>query len=155
MLDIRVVCHGAALNLPRHFLVVVRSLSDQTICKELLQTGSWLRQVILDDNIPCVGFPSLICLLITVPAEAGVPYDIVHEMDEINDDFREADLALVIGANDTVNSAAQDDPNSVIAGMPVLEVWKAKQASSQFCFLSKRRTSRSGVLGHLSSCIMQ
>mmetsp|Transcript_50332 Transcript_50332/g.82836 ORF Transcript_50332/g.82836 Transcript_50332/m.82836 type:complete len:98 (+) Transcript_50332:3-296(+) len=48
-------------------------------------------------------------------------------MDEINDDFPETDLALVIGANDTVNSAAQDDPTSVIAGMPVLEVWKAKQ----------------------------
>ena len=62
-------------------------------------------------------------------AEAGVPYDIVYEMDEINDDFSDTDLALVIGANDTVNSAAQDDPNSVIAGMPVLEVWKAKQAS--------------------------
>lgn len=60
-------------------------------------------------------------------AEAGVPYDIVLEMDEINEDFSETDLALVIGANDTVNSAAQDDPNSVIAGMPVLEVWKAKQ----------------------------
>lgn len=60
-------------------------------------------------------------------AEAGVPYDIVLEMDEINDDFPETDLALVIGANDTVNSAAQDDPTSVIAGMPVLEVWKAKQ----------------------------
>ena len=62
-------------------------------------------------------------------AEAGVPYDIVYEMDEINDDFSDTDLAMVIGANDTVNSAAQDDPNSVIAGMPVLEVWKAKQAS--------------------------
>lgn len=60
-------------------------------------------------------------------AEAGVPYDVVLEMDEINEDFPETDLALVIGANDTVNSAAQDDPNSVIAGMPVLEVWKAKQ----------------------------
>lgn len=58
-----------------------------------------------------------------------MPYDIVYEMDEINEDFGETDLALVIGANDTVNSAAQDDPNSVIAGMPVLEVWKAKQAS--------------------------
>ena len=64
-----------------------------------------------------------------VVAEAGVPYDIVYEMDEINEDFSDTDLALVIGANDTVNSAAQDDPNSVIAGMPVLEVWKAKQAS--------------------------
>ncbi|XP_042560895.1 NAD(P) transhydrogenase, mitochondrial-like [Clupea harengus] len=60
-------------------------------------------------------------------AEAGVPYDIVMEMDEINDDFKETDLALVIGANDTVNSAAQEDPNSIIAGMPVLEVWKSKQ----------------------------
>ncbi|XP_039222303.1 NAD(P) transhydrogenase, mitochondrial isoform X1 [Crotalus tigris] len=60
-------------------------------------------------------------------AEAGVPYDIVLEMDEINEDFPETDLVLVIGANDTVNSAAQEDPNSIIAGMPVLEVWKAKQ----------------------------
>lgn len=55
-------------------------------------------------------------------AEAGVPYDIVLEMDEINSDFPETDLTLVIGANDTVNSAAQDDPNSIIAGMPVLQV---------------------------------
>ncbi|KAI1286400.1 NAD(P) transhydrogenase, mitochondrial [Halotydeus destructor] len=60
-------------------------------------------------------------------AEAGVPYDIVHEMDEINDDFEDADLVLVIGANDTVNSGAEEDPNSIIAGMPVLKVWKAKQ----------------------------
>ena len=48
-------------------------------------------------------------------------------MDEINDDFPETDLTLVIGANDTVNSAAQEDPNSIIAGMPVLEVWKSRQ----------------------------
>lgn len=60
-------------------------------------------------------------------AEAGVPYDDVLEMDEINDDFPETDLVLVIGANDTVNSAAEDDPNSIIAGMPVLRVWKANQ----------------------------
>eukprot|EP00064_Thunnus_orientalis_P004856 superscaffoldBa00000458_g4869 len=60
-------------------------------------------------------------------AEAGVPYDIVLEMEEINEDFAETDLVLVIGANDTVNSAAQEDPNSIIAGMPVLEVWKSKQ----------------------------
>ncbi|XP_078600672.1 NAD(P) transhydrogenase, mitochondrial-like [Branchiostoma floridae x Branchiostoma japonicum] len=58
-------------------------------------------------------------------AEAGVPYDIVLEMDEINHDFKDTDLVLVVGANDTVNSAAQDDPNSAIAGMPVMEVWKA------------------------------
>ena len=50
-------------------------------------------------------------------------------MDELNDDFPDTDLVLVIGANDTVNSAAQEDPNSIIAGMPVLEVWKAKQVS--------------------------
>merc|ERR1712025_626139 len=61
-------------------------------------------------------------------AEAGVPYDVVLEMDEINDDFPDTDLSLVIGANDTVNSAAEDDPNSIIAGMPVLRVWKAAQS---------------------------
>uniref|UniRef100_H2ZIS4 proton-translocating NAD(P)(+) transhydrogenase n=1 Tax=Ciona savignyi TaxID=51511 RepID=H2ZIS4_CIOSA len=60
-------------------------------------------------------------------AEAGVPYDVVLEMDEINEDFSDTDLVLVVGANDTVNSAAQEDPNSIIAGMPVLEVWKSKQ----------------------------
>lgn len=60
-------------------------------------------------------------------AEAGVPYDIVLEMDEINEDFENTDLVLCIGANDTINSAALDDPTSVIAGMPVLHVWKAKQ----------------------------
>eukprot|EP01095_Lingulamoeba_sp_RSL-Kostka_P006586 TRINITY_DN2072_c1_g1_i2.p1 TRINITY_DN2072_c1_g1~~TRINITY_DN2072_c1_g1_i2.p1 ORF type:complete len:1081 (-),score=550.07 TRINITY_DN2072_c1_g1_i2:176-3418(-) len=59
-------------------------------------------------------------------AEAGVPYDIVFEMDEINDDFADTDVVLVIGANDTVNSAAIDDPNSPISGMPVLKVWEAQ-----------------------------
>ena len=58
-------------------------------------------------------------------AEANVPYDIVLEMDEINDDFPETDVVLVIGANDTVNPSAMEDPTSPIAGMPVLEVWKA------------------------------
>ncbi|WKE66968.1 Re/Si-specific NAD(P)(+) transhydrogenase subunit beta [Gallaecimonas kandeliae] len=60
-------------------------------------------------------------------AEARVPYDIVLEMDEINGDFPDTDVVLVIGANDTVNPAAAEDPASPIAGMPVLEVWKAKQ----------------------------
>ena len=59
-------------------------------------------------------------------AEAKVPYDIVMEMDEINEDFPDTDVAIVIGANDIVNPAAQEDPGSPIAGMPVLEVWKAK-----------------------------
>ncbi|KGJ01461.1 NAD(P)(+) transhydrogenase (Re/Si-specific) subunit beta, partial [Paracoccus versutus] len=66
-------------------------------------------------------------------AEAKVPYDIVLEMDEINEDFPSTDVAIVIGSNDIVNPAAQEDPNSPIAGMPVLEVWKAKQV-----FVSKR-----------------
>ncbi|WEV66160.1 Re/Si-specific NAD(P)(+) transhydrogenase subunit beta [Bifidobacterium sp. ESL0764] len=60
-------------------------------------------------------------------AEAKVPYDIVMEMDEINDDFADTDVVLVIGANDTVNPAAAEDPNSPIAGMPVLHVWEARQ----------------------------
>ena len=75
-------------------------------------------------------------------AEAKVPYDIVMEMDEINDDFTKTDVAIVIGSNDIVNPAAQDDPNSPIAGMPVLECWKAKQV-----FVSKRGqgTGYSGI----------
>lgn len=59
-------------------------------------------------------------------AEVGIPYDIVYEMDEINEDFKDTDVVLVVGANDIVNSSAVEDPNSDIAGMPVLEVWKAK-----------------------------
>eukprot|EP00456_Euglypha_rotunda_P022394 TRINITY_DN1890_c1_g2_i2.p1 TRINITY_DN1890_c1_g2~~TRINITY_DN1890_c1_g2_i2.p1 ORF type:complete len:479 (+),score=64.98 TRINITY_DN1890_c1_g2_i2:140-1438(+) len=60
-------------------------------------------------------------------AEAGIPYDIVHEMDEINEEFKDTDITLVIGANDTINSAAEDDPKSPIAGMPVLKVWHSNQ----------------------------
>ncbi|MBI1623296.1 Re/Si-specific NAD(P)(+) transhydrogenase subunit beta [Comamonas suwonensis] len=74
-------------------------------------------------------------------AEAKVPYDIVMEMDEINDDFPETDVAIVIGANDIVNPAAQDDPTSPIAGMPVLEVWKAKQS------IVMKRSMASGYAG--------
>ena len=59
-------------------------------------------------------------------AEVGIPYDIVMEMEEINDDFSKTDLVLIVGANDIVNSGALEDPDSPIAGMPVLEVWKAK-----------------------------
>lgn len=62
-------------------------------------------------------------------AEAGIPYEDMLEMDEINDDFGKTDLVLVVGANDIVNSGAEDDPNSVIAGMPVLKVWNANQVN--------------------------
>ena len=75
-------------------------------------------------------------------AEAKVPYDIVLEMDEINEDFPSTDAVLVIGANDTVNPAAQDDPTSPIAGMPVLEVWKAREV---IVFKRSMNTGYAGV----------
>lgn len=75
-------------------------------------------------------------------AEAKVPYDIVLEMDEINDDFSDTDTVLVIGANDTVNPAALEDPNSPIAGMPVLEVWDAKNV---IVFKRSMNTGYAGV----------
>jgi NAD(P) transhydrogenase subunit beta len=74
-------------------------------------------------------------------AEAKVPYDIVMEMDELNGDFPQTDVAMVIGANDIVNPAAQDDPTSPIAGMPVLEVWKAKTS------IVMKRSMASGYAG--------
>ena len=74
-------------------------------------------------------------------AEARVPYDIVLEMDELNQDFPNTDVAIVIGANDIVNPAAQDDPTSPIAGMPVLEVWKAKTS------IVMKRSMASGYAG--------
>ncbi|MBD8511226.1 Re/Si-specific NAD(P)(+) transhydrogenase subunit beta [Photobacterium sp. WH77] len=75
-------------------------------------------------------------------AEARVPYDIVLEMDEINEDFSETDVVLVIGANDTVNPAAMEDPGSPIAGMPVLEVWNAKHV---IVFKRSMNTGYAGV----------
>jgi NAD(P) transhydrogenase subunit beta len=74
-------------------------------------------------------------------AEAKVPYDIVMEMDEINEDFPETDVVMVIGANDIVNPAAQEDPASPIAGMPVLEVWKARTS------IVMKRSMASGYAG--------
>jgi H+-translocating NAD(P) transhydrogenase subunit beta len=74
-------------------------------------------------------------------AEAKVPYDVVMEMDELNDDFPTTDVAMVIGANDIVNPAAQDDPTSPIAGMPVLEVWKARTS------IVMKRSMASGYAG--------
>ncbi|MEK7825837.1 MAG: NAD(P)(+) transhydrogenase (Re/Si-specific) subunit beta, partial [Nitrospirota bacterium] len=74
-------------------------------------------------------------------AEAKVPYDIVLEMDEINEDFPKVDAVMVIGANDIVNPAAQEDPGSPIAGMPVLEVWNAKTS------IVLKRSMASGYAG--------
>ena len=74
-------------------------------------------------------------------AEAKVPYDIVLEMDEINADFPDTDVAMVIGANDIVNPSAQEDPSSPIAGMPVLEVWKAHNS------IVMKRSMASGYAG--------
>jgi NAD(P) transhydrogenase subunit beta len=74
-------------------------------------------------------------------AEAKVPYDVVFEMDELNDDFPQTDVTMIIGANDIVNPAAQDDPGSPIAGMPVLEVWKAKTS------IVMKRSMASGYAG--------
>ena len=74
-------------------------------------------------------------------AEARVPYDIVMEMDEINEDFPDTDVSMIIGANDIVNPSAQEDPNSPIAGMPVLEVWKAKTS------VVMKRSMASGYAG--------
>jgi len=74
-------------------------------------------------------------------AEARVPYDIILGMDEINDDFPETDTVLIVGANDTVNPSAQTDPDSPIAGMPVLEVWKATQT------IVMKRSLRVGYAG--------
>lgn len=76
-----------------------------------------------------------------LPAEAKIPYDIVMEMDEINDDLPNTDVVLIIGANDTVNPAAAKDPNSPIAGMPVLHVWKTKQV------VVLKRSMRAGYAG--------
>jgi H+-translocating NAD(P) transhydrogenase len=75
-------------------------------------------------------------------AEAGVPYDIVFEMEEINDDFADTDVTLVIGASDTVSSAAEDDPNCSIYGMPVLRVWKSART-----FVLKRSIGNTGYAG--------
>ena len=74
-------------------------------------------------------------------AEAKVPYDIVMEMDELNEDFPDTDVSMVIGANDIVNPSAQDDPSSPIAGMPVLEVWKAQTT------IVMKRSMASGYAG--------
>uniref|UniRef100_A0A7S2V533 proton-translocating NAD(P)(+) transhydrogenase n=1 Tax=Fibrocapsa japonica TaxID=94617 RepID=A0A7S2V533_9STRA len=74
-------------------------------------------------------------------AEAGVPYDLVFEMDEINEEIGESDICLVVGANDTVNSAAEEDPNSPIAGMPVVRVWEAKKV------IMMKRSMASGYAG--------
>lgn len=85
-------------------------------------------------------------------AEAGVPYDIVLEMDEINHDFPQTDLVLVIGANDTVNSAAEEDPNSIIAGMPVLRVWTSKQVIIDCILFEHNKFLRNNISSTNAKC---
>ena len=90
--------------------------------------GAVAIQVMREAKIRCMGVATAVEIANVLLAEAGVPYDIVEEMDEINHEFAETDVALCIGANDTINSAAIDDPNCVIAGMPVIRVWDAKNS---------------------------
>ena len=73
--------------------------------------------------------------------EAGVPYDMVYEMEETNHDIAKSDVVLVVGANDTVNSAAEEDPTSAIAGMPVIKIWNAKRV------IFMKRSMASGYAG--------
>jgi len=83
-------------------------------------------------------------------AEAGVPYDMVFEMEDVNDDFGETDTTLVIGASDTVSSAAEDDPNSSIYGMPVLRVWNSKEV-----FVLKRSIGNTGYAGQMNPILFK
>ena len=94
----------------------------------------------------CLTFPfsRLIALI------AGVPYDIVFEMEEINDDFSDTDVTLVIGASDTVSSAAEDDPNSSIYGMPVLRVWKSRSV-----VVLKRSIGNTGYAGQMNPILFK
>jgi len=113
---------GSVIIVPGYGLAVAKAqYAVADICERLRKAGVEVRFGIH----PVAGrMPGQLNVLL---AEAGVSYDYVLEMEEINDDFDKTDVALVVGANDTVNSSAEDDPTSIIAGMPVLRVWNAKQ----------------------------
>jgi len=117
---------------PRYGMAVARAQSAVSeLTRRLRAAGKQVRFAIH----PVAGrLPGHMNVLL---AEAKVPYDIVLEMDEINEDFSDTDMVIILGANDIVNPAAQEDPNSPIAGMPVLEVWKAAQV-----IISKRGQGR-------------
>ena len=123
---------GSVIIVPGYGMAVAQAqASVSEITKRLRAKGKIVRFAIH----PVAGrLPGHMNVLL---AEAKVPYDIVLEMDEINEDFPNTDMVIILGANDIVNPAAQEDPNSPISGMPVLEVWKAKQV-----IISKRGQGR-------------
>ena len=128
---------SSVVIVPGYGLAVAQGqFSLAEICKLLKSKGKKVRFGIH----PVAGrMPGQLNVLL---AEAGVPYDIVEEMEEINDDFGGTDVCIVVGASDTVNSDAEDDPDCNIAGMPVLRVWNSKRV-----FVMKRKIGSVGYAG--------
>jgi NAD(P) transhydrogenase len=127
---------NSVLVVPGYGMAVAQAQTAvASFCKKLTQMGKTVKFAVH----PVAGrMPGQLNVLL---AESGVPYDQVFEMEEINEELEKIDTVLVIGANDTVNSAAEEDPNSAIAGMPVIQVWK----SGHVIFM--KRSMASGYAG--------